>query len=87
MVRATLADPDIANKAAAGRFDDIRPCVGANTGCVDRIISGGQARCIYNPIIGREQEWGSLTPAEVSRKVVVVGGGPAGLEAARVAAQ
>jgi 2,4-dienoyl-CoA reductase-like NADH-dependent reductase (Old Yellow Enzyme family)/thioredoxin reductase len=87
MVRATLADPDIANKAAAGRFDDIRPCVGANTGCVDRIIAGGEARCIYNPIVGRERQWGSMPKAEVVRKIVVVGGGPAGLEAARVAAE
>ena len=87
MVRATLADPDIANKAAEGRFDDIRPCVGANTGCVDRIIAGGQARCIYNPIIGHEQQWGSLPKADVPRRIVIVGGGPAGLEAARVASQ
>jgi 2,4-dienoyl-CoA reductase-like NADH-dependent reductase (Old Yellow Enzyme family)/NAD(P)-dependent dehydrogenase (short-subunit alcohol dehydrogenase family) len=87
MVRATLADPDIANKAAAGRFDDIRPCVGANTGCVDRIIAGGEARCIYNPIVGHERQWGSLPKADVVRKIVVIGGGPAGLEAARVAAE
>ena len=87
MVRATLADPDIANKASEGRFEDIRPCVGANTGCVDRIIAGGEARCIYNPVIGHEREWGSLPKADVPRRVVVVGGGPAGLEAARVAAQ
>ncbi len=87
MVRATLADPDIANKAAEGRFDDIRPCVGANTGCVDRIIAGGEARCIYNPLVGHERQWGSLPKADVARKIVVVGGGPAGLEAARVAVQ
>jgi 2,4-dienoyl-CoA reductase-like NADH-dependent reductase (Old Yellow Enzyme family) len=87
IVRATLADPDIASKAAEGRFDDIRPCVGANSGCVDRIIAGGQARCIYNPIIGREAAWGQMDRAAVVRKVVVVGGGPAGLEAARVAAE
>lgn len=57
MVRATIADPDIVNKAKDGRFDDIRPCVEANTGCVDRIVAGGEAHCIYNPIIGREREW------------------------------
>ena len=88
MVRATFADPDVFNKAAAGRFDEIRPCVGASTGCVDRIASTGEeARCIYNPTIGREREWGDMDRAPVSRRVVVIGGGPAGLEAARVAAE
>lgn len=87
MVRATIADPDIVNKAAAGRFDDIRPCVGANTGCVDRIIAGGEARCIYNPIIGHEREWGHMDRTAQTRKVLVIGGGPGGLEAARVAAE
>jgi NADPH-dependent 2,4-dienoyl-CoA reductase/sulfur reductase-like enzyme len=54
---------------------------------VDRIIAGGEARCIHNPIIGREQTWGSLDRAAAARRVVVAGGGPAGLEAARVAAE
>jgi thioredoxin reductase len=61
------------------------PCVGANSGCVDRIQLGEEARCIYNPIIGREREWGEMEPSPVRRKIVIVGGGPAGLEAARVA--
>jgi 2,4-dienoyl-CoA reductase-like NADH-dependent reductase (Old Yellow Enzyme family)/thioredoxin reductase len=86
MVRATLADPDIVNKAAEDRFDDIRPCVGANR-CVDRIIDGYESRCIYNPTLGREGDWGQLALAESPRKVVVIGGGPAGLEASRVAAE
>ena len=86
MVRATIADPDIAAKAAAGRLEDIRPCVGASSGCVDRILMGEEMRCIYNPIIGRERDWGEMGRASAPRKVLVVGGGPAGLEAARVAA-
>lgn len=88
MVRATIADPDLVAKAAAGRLDEIRPCVGASSGCVDRIATYGEpGRCIYNPIIGRERQWGTLDRAPVPRRVVVVGGGPGGLEAARVAAE
>jgi len=87
MVRANIADPDLARKAAAGRLADIRPCVGDSTACIDRILEGEPLRCIYNPIIGREREWGQLGRAAAARAVVVVGGGPAGLEAARVAAE
>jgi len=86
MVRANIADPDLAMKVAEGRLDDIRPCVGDSTACIDRIIEGEPLRCIYNPIIGREREWGQINPALVARRVIVVGGGPAGMEAARVAA-
>ena len=86
MVRANIADPDLALKVMEGRPDDVRPCVGDSTSCIDRILDGEPLRCIYNPIIGREAEWGQMDRAAVARKVVVVGGGPAGLEAARVAA-
>lgn len=86
MVRATIADPDLVKKAAAGRLDEIRPCVGASSGCIDRILQDEEARCIYNPIIGHEREWGEMDRAKLSRRVVVIGGGPGGLEAARVAA-
>ncbi|HEX3208725.1 MAG TPA: NADH:flavin oxidoreductase [Geminicoccaceae bacterium] len=87
MTRAHLADPHIANKVAAGLEQDIRPCVGA-TYCLDRIYEGHEALCIHNPATGRE----ATMPHAVGRadgpakKVVVVGAGPAGLEAARVAA-
>jgi 2,4-dienoyl-CoA reductase-like NADH-dependent reductase (Old Yellow Enzyme family) len=87
MTRAHLADPHIANKIAAGLEQDIRPCVGA-TYCLDRIYEGHEALCIHNPATGRE----ATMPHAVGRadgpvkKVVVVGAGPAGLEAARVAA-
>ena len=87
MVRANIAEPDLVQKLATGRVRDIRPCVGDSTGCIDRIIQGEPMRCIYNPVIGREREWGTLDHAAVLRRVLVIGGGPAGLEAARVAAQ
>lgn len=86
IVRATIADPDFPKKLAEGNASQIRPCVGANSGCADRIAAHGEARCIHNPIIGHEREWSSLDPVSEPRKVVVVGGGPGGLEAARVAA-
>lgn len=85
MVRAIMADPDLPKKAAEDRTQEIRPCVGASV-CVDRIIDGGASRCIYNPLVGRQVEWGDPVPAATSRRVVVIGGGPGGLEAARVAA-
>ena len=86
MVRAIMADPDLPRKAAAGRVDEIRPCVGASV-CVDSINDGRVSRCIFNPLIGRELEWGDIRPATDIKKVVVIGGGPGGLEAARVAAE
>jgi N-methyl-L-proline demethylase len=87
MTRAHMADPHIVRKIIEGREDDIRPCVGA-TYCLDRIYQGGMALCIHNPATGREETMPhTIALAEVVRKVVVVGAGPAGLEAARVAAE
>ena len=87
MTRAHMADPHIVKKIIEGREDDIRPCVGA-TYCLDRIYQGGMALCIHNPSTGREETMPhDIPPAEVPKKVVVVGAGPAGLEAARVAAE
>jgi 2,4-dienoyl-CoA reductase-like NADH-dependent reductase (Old Yellow Enzyme family)/thioredoxin reductase len=86
MTRAHIADPHIVRKLAEGREHDIRPCVGA-TYCLDRIYQGGMALCIHNPATGREETMPHDISAAASRKkVVVVGAGPAGLEAARVAA-
>ena len=86
MTRAHMADPHIVRKIIEGREDDIRPCVGA-TYCLDRIYQGGMALCIHNPATGREETMPhDIFPALVSKKVVIVGAGPAGLEAARVAA-
>lgn len=87
MTRAHMADPHIVKKIAEGREDDIRPCVGA-TYCLDRIYQAGDALCIHNPATGREATMPhEIAPAETPRKVVVVGAGPGGLEAARVAAE
>ena len=87
MTRAHMADPHIVQKIIAGREADIRPCVGA-TYCLDRIYQGGMALCIHNPATGREAEMPHvIKPAATRRQVVVVGAGPAGLEAARVAAE
>jgi 2,4-dienoyl-CoA reductase-like NADH-dependent reductase (Old Yellow Enzyme family)/thioredoxin reductase len=87
MTRAHMTDPHIVRKIMLGREDTIRPCVGANY-CLDRIYQGGEAYCIHNPATGRELTMPhDIAPAAVKRKVVVVGAGPAGLEAARVAAE
>jgi 2,4-dienoyl-CoA reductase-like NADH-dependent reductase (Old Yellow Enzyme family) len=87
MTRAHLADPHIARKIAEGRESEIRPCVGMGY-CIDRIYVGLDALCIHNPATGREATMPHViaAAAKSSRKVVVVGAGPAGLEAARVAA-
>jgi NADPH-dependent 2,4-dienoyl-CoA reductase/sulfur reductase-like enzyme len=82
-----MTDPHIVRKIAEGREDDIRPCVGANY-CLDRIYQGGLAFCIHNPSTGREQTMPhAIEPATQPRKVVVIGAGPGGLEAARVAGE
>ncbi|KAF0174878.1 MAG: N-methylproline demethylase [Rhodobacteraceae bacterium] len=87
MTRAHMADPHVVQKIIEGREEDIRPCVGA-TYCLDRIYQGGLALCIHNPATGREETMPhTITPAAVQKRVVVVGAGPAGLEAARVAAE
>ncbi len=87
MTRAHMADPHIMRKIMEGREQDIRPCVGA-TYCLDRIYQGGMALCIHNPATGREETMPhDISPAAVARHLVVVGAGPAGLEAARVAAE
>ncbi|HEY6431200.1 MAG TPA: N-methylproline demethylase, partial [Acetobacteraceae bacterium] len=86
MTRALIADPHLARKVAEGREAEIRPCVGASY-CIDRIYEGNEALCIHNAATGRE----AFMPQVIARssgplrKIVVVGAGPAGLEAARVA--
>ncbi|MEO1191262.1 MAG: NADH:flavin oxidoreductase [Pseudomonadota bacterium] len=87
MTRPHLADPHIAAKVARGEEERVRPCVGAGY-CIDRIYEAGSALCIHNPATGREAVLPHVvTKAAQARSVVVVGAGPAGLEAARVAAE
>jgi NADPH-dependent 2,4-dienoyl-CoA reductase/sulfur reductase-like enzyme len=87
MTRAHMADPHVVRKIMEGREEDIRPCVGA-TYCLDRIYQAGDALCIHNAATGRELDMPhEIRPASETKKVVVIGAGPAGLEAARVAAE
>ena len=82
--RPQLADPDFVKKTMAGQADDIVRCIACNQGCVGRLFQGLGASCIFNPATGHEREV-VITPAEKKKKILVIGGGPAGLEAARVA--
>ncbi|NGO67756.1 NADH:flavin oxidoreductase, partial [Streptomyces boncukensis] len=85
MVRAQIADPHLVAKVEAGQEDRIRPCVGASY-CLDAIYDSGDTKCVHNPASGRELTVPHLVPRTTGRRrrAVVVGGGPAGLEAARV---
>ncbi|APG83380.1 N-methylproline demethylase StcD [Sinorhizobium americanum CCGM7] len=89
IVRGQIADPHLVNKAAAGAPEDIRGCLSCSQMCWGRRSRDYWISCLINPSVGREAEWGGdrLRPAERSKSVLVVGGGPAGLEAARVAAE
>ena len=88
LVRALIADPEWVNKAREGRAGEIRRCTGINQSCYGNLLQSMPIGCVQNPAVGREDELGvdTLTPAPAPRRVVVVGGGPAGLEAAWVAA-
>jgi len=88
MVRALICDPELPNKGLEGRTDDIRHCIACNQGCIGKMGLGYPLGCIQNPAVGEEKDlgMGTLHPCETPKKVVVVGAGPAGLEAARVAA-
>ncbi len=83
--RGMLADPDWANKVGAGRWEDIRPCIGDHDGCLGELHQAKSTSCTVNPSCGHEKEW-ILTPIQKKKTVLIVGGGPAGMEAARVAA-
>jgi len=82
--RALIADPHWVNKAESGQFDEIRHCI-ACTGCVDVLFAGNSLRCTVNPFVGRENE-AETGPADNKKKVMVIGGGPGGLQAACFAA-
>lgn len=83
--RPSLADPAYPKKVAMGCVEDIRPCIGCNQGCIGALKLGRRAGCAVNPVAGRESSFG-LVPAMKKKTVLVVGGGVAGMEAARVAA-
>jgi 2,4-dienoyl-CoA reductase (NADPH2) len=84
MARQLLADPELPHKLASGRRREIRPCVHCYT-CVGQIFVNQPVRCVVNPACAREDDL-ALEPAKRARRILVVGGGPAGMEAARVAA-
>lgn len=85
--RQSLADPDLPNKVAAGRLKEIQPCIACNQGCIGYIFDPNKMKCscLVNPFCGREYKM-KIEPAAQSRKIVIVGGGPGGLEAAWIAA-
>jgi 2,4-dienoyl-CoA reductase-like NADH-dependent reductase (Old Yellow Enzyme family)/thioredoxin reductase len=82
--RASIADPHWANKAKEGRVEEIHECI-ACTRCIDSLFGGGSLKCTVNPFVGREKE-AEVSPAPKRNKVMVIGGGPAGLQVASVAA-
>ncbi|MFQ3330983.1 MAG: 2,4-dienoyl-CoA reductase-like NADH-dependent reductase (Old Yellow Enzyme family) [Oceanospirillaceae bacterium] len=87
MTRAHMADPHLVRKIMQGKEADIRPCVGANY-CLDRIYQAGDALCIHNAATGRELTMPhDIAKADIRKKVVIIGAGPGGLEAARVASE
>jgi 2,4-dienoyl-CoA reductase-like NADH-dependent reductase (Old Yellow Enzyme family)/thioredoxin reductase len=86
MTRAMIADNEMPRKAQEGRANEIRTCLGSNEGCIDRLYFGLPVRCVQNAVIGRELQYLKLEPAAQPKRVVMIGGGPAGMEAARVAA-
>lgn len=87
MTRAHIAEPAIIRKIIDGRLEDIRTCIHANEACFSRQARAGNISCVYNPRSGREDQYEPLTLTSSYKSVLIIGGGPAGLEAARVAAK
>jgi 2,4-dienoyl-CoA reductase-like NADH-dependent reductase (Old Yellow Enzyme family)/thioredoxin reductase len=92
MGRALMADPDLPNKVKEQKTEEIRPCVGCGQACIEKLLNGIKSvkndpiTCLVNPYMGREGIW-TISPASQNRRVLVVGGGPGGIQAALVAAQ
>ena len=89
IVRAMIADPQLMTKTLAGKAEDVRPCIGCNQGCVGGIMGPlHQMGCTVNPVVGFERTLSEdlIQKTATPKKVVIVGGGPAGMEAARMAA-
>lgn len=87
MTRAMIADPEMPNKARTGRPDDIRACIGCNQACIGHFQLGLPISCIQHPETGRELQYAVKPRAATRKRIIVVGGGPAGLKAAAVAAE
>ena len=85
MGRGLLADPEMPKKAQEGRLDEIRTCIACNT-CMESIFRRGRVECLVNPALGREKEM-AFHPARIKKKIMVIGGGPGGLNVAWVAAK
>ncbi|EPX81867.1 NAD(P)-binding protein [Salipiger mucosus] len=86
MVRPLIADPHLPAKARRGGTDRVTPCVACEQACFGRLYRGRHISCVGNPTTGREERWHALPPIERARRVSVIGAGPSGMEAARVAA-
>lgn len=87
MTRALICDPEMPSKTETGRLDDVRACIGCNQACIGHILLGYPVSCIQHPETGRELQYGQRMPAASPVKVLVVGGGPAGMKVAAVAAE
>lgn len=85
MGRPLLADPELGNKYFEGKLEEVRPCISCHQGCLGRIFQNKDISCAVNPACGREQSY-TLTPAVTKKKIMVIGGGLGGMEAARVCA-
>ena len=87
MTRALICDPKMPNKAQNNQLDDIRACIACNQACIGHFHKGQPISCIQHPQTGREQQYGNLQAAAAPKKVMVIGGGPAGMNVALIAAQ
>jgi thioredoxin reductase len=89
MVRGLLCEPEFVNKVRENRVEDIRRCIACNDGCIYQVMQSEPIRCVHNPAGGREAHYGigTLKSAKIKKRVVVVGGGPAGLKMAEIAAK
>ncbi|MCP4187127.1 MAG: FAD-dependent oxidoreductase [Gammaproteobacteria bacterium] len=86
MTRAMICDPEMPNKSKNGAIDDVRACIGCNQACIGHVLNGDAISCLQHPETGRELEYGNMEVVPSPRKILVVGGGPAGMKAAAVAA-
>ncbi|MBL8709921.1 MAG: FAD-dependent oxidoreductase [Rhodospirillaceae bacterium] len=87
MTRALICDPEMPNKTATGKLDDIRACIGCNQACIGHFHLGYPISCIQHPETGRELVYGTRKPIQRRKKILVAGGGPAGMKAAAVASE